>query len=169
MQGAGSALMGIGVGRGEGRAQEAAKAAIDSPLLEVSIDGAKGILFTVAGGKDLSMHEINDAAQIITKSSDPSAKVIFGAIIDERLEDEIKITVIATGFASDEVSFKQNQRRVHSPRIFPVLGMKEADEEEEILEEPIAGHAPSRTQTPNYDEEDELEIPAFIRKRMQAE
>lgn len=170
MQGAGSALMGIGVGRGEGRAQEAAKAAIDSPLLEVSIDGAKGILFTVAGGKDLSMHEINDAAQIITKSSDPNAKVIFGAIIDERLEDEIKITVVATGFASDDVPFKDRARRA-SPRIIPTLGIQEEDEEEEEFNNrPSAQEKFSpRPQTGAYGEDDELEIPAFIRKRMQEE
>src|SRR3989339_158363 len=96
MQGAGSALMGIGRGSGENRAQIAAKTAIDSPLLEVSIDGAKGILFAVSGSRDLTMHEINEAAQIITKSSDPHAKIIFGAIIDDKLEDEVKITVVAT-------------------------------------------------------------------------
>lgn len=96
---AGSALLGIGSATGENRAQEAALAAINSPLLDLSISGAKGVLFAIAGGADLRMHEINEAAKIITESIDPDARVIFGAIIDERLKkNEIKITVIAAGF-----------------------------------------------------------------------
>lgn len=101
MRDAGSALMGVGSATGEGRAIEAAKAAINSPLLEVSIDGAKGVLFNICGGPDLAMSEINDAAKIITESIDPEAKVIFGAVIDNTLKKgELKITVIATGFDS---------------------------------------------------------------------
>jgi cell division protein FtsZ len=100
MQNRGSALMGIGRGQGESRAAEAAKAAIASPLLEVSIDGAKGILFTVCGGSNLGMYEVSEAAKVITQSADPHAKVIFGATIDETMKDEVKITVIATGFDS---------------------------------------------------------------------
>ncbi len=96
---AGSALLGIGSSSGENRAQEAALAAINSPLLDLSISGAKGVLFAIAGGADLRMHEINEAAKIITESIDPDARVIFGAIIDEKLKkNEIKITVIAAGF-----------------------------------------------------------------------
>jgi cell division protein FtsZ len=99
MENAGSALMGIGVATGEKRAEEAARASINSPLLEVSITGAKGVLFAIAGGDDLGMLEIQDAARIITESIDPHAKVIFGAIRDEKLKkNEIKVTVIATGF-----------------------------------------------------------------------
>lgn len=99
MENAGSALMGIGVSTGEKRAEEAAQAAINSPLLEVSITGAKGVLFAIAGGDDLGMLEIQDAARIITESIDPHAKVIFGAIKDDKLKkNEIKVTVIATGF-----------------------------------------------------------------------
>ena len=94
----GSALMGIGHGHGENRAADAAKAAIASPLLEVSIDGAKGILFTITGGSNLGMYEVSEAAKVITQSADAQAKVIFGAIIDESMKDEIKVTVIATGF-----------------------------------------------------------------------
>ncbi len=93
----GSALMGIGRGHGDNRAADAAKAAVASPLLEVSIDGAKGILFTITGGSNLGMYEVSEAAKVITQSSD-GAKVIFGAIIDESMKDEVKITVIATGF-----------------------------------------------------------------------
>ncbi|MSR85174.1 cell division protein FtsZ [Candidatus Uhrbacteria bacterium] len=96
----GSALMGIGRGQGENRAAEAAKAAIASPLLEVSIEGAKGILFTITGGSNLGMYEVSEAAKVITQSADPQAKVIFGTIIDESLKDEVRITVIATGFDS---------------------------------------------------------------------
>lgn len=96
----GSALMGIGRGSGENRAAEAAKAAIASPLLEVSIDGAKGILFTITGGSNLGMYEVSEAAKVITQSADPSAKIIFGAIIDEGMKDELKVTVVATGFDS---------------------------------------------------------------------
>jgi cell division protein FtsZ len=99
MENAGSALMGIGVSAGEKRAEEAARMAINSPLLEVSITGAKGVLFAIAGGDDLGMLEIQDAARVITESIDPHAKVIFGAIKDDKLKkNEIKVTVIATGF-----------------------------------------------------------------------
>lgn len=98
MKNAGSALMGIGRASGENRAVEAAQQAIESPLLEVSIDGARGILFNVIGGNDISMHEINTAAETITAAADPDANIIFGATINPELEGEIIITVVATGF-----------------------------------------------------------------------
>ena len=99
MRDAGSALMGIGLATGENRAVEAARIAVSSPLLDLSITGARGVLFNVSGGSDLSMFEINEAAKIITESVNPDAKIIFGAVHDERLKKgEIKITVIATGF-----------------------------------------------------------------------
>jgi cell division protein FtsZ len=99
MENAGSALMGIGIATGEGRASEAARKAINSPLLELSVSGAKGVLFTIAGGEDLGMLEIQEAAKIITESVDPNAKIIFGAIRDDKLKkNEIRVTVIATGF-----------------------------------------------------------------------
>ena len=99
MENAGSALMGIGTASGEKRAEEAAKNAINSPLLELSINGAKGVLFSIAGGDDLTMFEIQDAAKVITESIDPNAKVIFGTVRDEKLKKgEVKITVIASGF-----------------------------------------------------------------------
>jgi cell division protein FtsZ len=98
MKDAGSAMMGLGEASGEKRGEEAAKAAISSPLLELSIEGARGILFTVTGGPGLGMHEVAEAAKIITGSADPDAKVIFGAVINENMKDGIKITVIATGF-----------------------------------------------------------------------
>lgn len=105
MENAGSALMGVGIASGEKRAEEAAQQAINSPLLEVSIAGAKGVLFAIAGGDDLGMLEVQDAARSITESIDPNAKVIFGAIKDEKLKkDEIKVTVIATGFPEGALS-----------------------------------------------------------------
>ena len=101
MADAGSALMGVGFGAGEDRAMVAARAAVSSPLLDISIDGAKGVLFNVSGGSDLTMYEINEAAKIITESIDRDAKVIFGAVNDDKLKKgEIKITVIATGFGA---------------------------------------------------------------------
>lgn len=114
MENAGSALMGVGVATGEKRAEEAARAAINSPLLEVSITGAKGVLFAIAGGDDMAMLEIQDAARVITESIDPYAKVIFGAIKDEKLKkNEIKVTVIATGFPEETHSAQNNiSRRV---------------------------------------------------------
>ena len=104
MQNAGSALMGIGYGQGEKRAEDAAKMAINSPLLDISIEGAKGVLFAISGGPDLTMVEVQNAATIITESIDPDAKVIFGTINDERLKKgEIKVTVIATGFPAERL------------------------------------------------------------------
>lgn len=114
MENAGSALMGIGSASGENRAIEAAKAAINSPLLDVSIAGAKGVLFSIAGGEDLTMFEIQDAAKVITESIDPEAKIIFGTVRDDKLKkNEIKITVIATGFPEGVVNAKPSN---------PVLG-----------------------------------------------
>lgn len=104
MENAGSALMGIGMSTGDKRAEEAAQSAINSPLLEVSITGAKGVLFAIAGGDDLGMLEIQDAARLITESIDPHAKVIFGAIKDDKLKkNELKVTVIATGFPEKDM------------------------------------------------------------------
>lgn len=102
MADAGSALMGIGSATGENRAVEAAKEAIASPLLELSIDGAKGILFTITGSPDLAMYEVAEAAKVITGSADDDARVIFGAHVDESLQDEVRITVVATGFDNRE-------------------------------------------------------------------
>ena len=108
MENAGSALMGIGTATGENRAIEAAKAAINSPLLDVSIAGAKGVLFSIAGGEDLTMFEIQDAAKVITESIDPEAKIIFGTVRDDKLKkNEIKITVIATGFPEGVLNGKK--------------------------------------------------------------
>ena len=100
MSSAGSALMGIGTAKGDNGAVAAAEAAIKSPLLEASIEGARGVLFNITGGKDLSLFDVNEASEAITKAVDPDANIIFGAVIDESLDDEIRVTVIATGFNS---------------------------------------------------------------------
>lgn len=106
MSDTGSALMGIGTAKGDNRAVEAANLAISSPLLEISIDGARGILFTITGGPDLGMQEVSEAAKVITSSSDENAKVIFGTVIDEKMGDDIRITVIATGFEDRNIREK---------------------------------------------------------------
>jgi cell division protein FtsZ len=139
MSNAGSALMGIGRASGENRAVQAAQQAIDSPLLEVSIDGARGVLFNVIGGNDLSMHEINTAAETITSAADPDANIIFGATIDDKLEGEIIITVVATGF--DASYFTE---RVNSPTesrdATPVTSSKAEDKDMRSLDVSLEDH-----------------------------
>ena len=115
MLGQGSALMGIGRASGENRAAEAAKQAIASPLLEVSIDGARGILFTITGGPNLSMYEVAEAGKVITANADPDAKVIFGTVLDPSLGDDVKVTVVATGFdGREQPSLASSMRSVLS-------------------------------------------------------
>ncbi len=193
MENAGSALMGVGVSSGDKRAEEAAQAAINSPLLEVSITGAKGVLFAIAGGDDLGMLEIQDAARVITESIDPQAKVIFGAIKDEKLKkNEVKVTVIATGFPEMDGSPSQSVIRTplatreetrpdHSEpkeskptdtrgRIFNSLPSRR----EEPVAEKNATNEPDRTDLKRepkpidpIDEEDDEDwgaVPAFLRR-----
>jgi cell division protein FtsZ len=169
----GSALMGIGRATGENRAIEAAKAAIASPLLEVSIDGARGILFTITGGTSLGMHEVSEAAKIITASAEPNAKVIFGATINEAMKDEVKVTVIATGF-EDRKEARQPASTVLASGIFSPSSFIKAKAS------PAPDSASSRAELPRQqkpsvprieglpikDESEDLEIPAFIRKKM---
>src|SRR3954469_1775548 len=112
MRGAGSALMGIGAATGENRATEAAQAAVSSPLLESSIEGATGILLNVTGGSDIGLFEVNEAAQVVTSAADQNANVIFGAVIDEGLREEIRVTVIATGFGPARL---KRRRRTEEP------------------------------------------------------
>src|SRR5919201_1095535 len=106
MSGAGSALMGIGSARGDNRAVDAAESAISSPLLEQSMDGARGVLLSIAGGSDLGLFEINDAAQLVTDAAHPDANIIFGAVIDDALGDEVRVTVIAAGFDGGAPAYK---------------------------------------------------------------
>jgi cell division protein FtsZ len=112
MNEAGSALMGIGTASGENRATEAARSAVSSPLLESSIEGATGILLNVTGGSDIGLFEVNEAAQVVTSAADQNANVIFGAVIDESLKDEVRVTVIATGFGPAKV---RRRRRTEEP------------------------------------------------------
>jgi cell division protein FtsZ len=149
MAGAGSAMMGIGRGTGDNRAVEAAKAAIDSPLLELSIDGAHGVLFNITGGNDLGMYEVDEAAKVITDAVDPEANIIFGAVIDESLQGEIKITVVATGFGGTEKKPMADIADLKKVGLTPT----------KIDESPMKSKS-------NVEEEDELEIPAFIRRKM---
>src|SRR3990172_12503806 len=107
MRGAGSTLMGVGTASGENRAATAARAAVASPLLDASIEGARGVLFNITGGADMTMNEVDEAAKVITSQADPDAQIIFGAAIDEKLIDQIKVTVIATGFDETRRRFAQ--------------------------------------------------------------
>ncbi|HAG08148.1 MAG TPA: cell division protein FtsZ [Desulfotomaculum sp.] len=123
MKDTGSALMGIGVAKGENRAAEAAKVAISSPLLETSVEGAKGVLLNITGGTSLTLFEVNGAAEIIFQAADPEANIIFGAVIEENMEEEVRVTVIATGF---------DQKRVKRERILPELEIKPFADHEEL-------------------------------------
>ena len=184
MQDAGSALMGIGFGTGDNRAVEAAKAAIDSPLLELSVDGARGILFNITGGPDLGMYEIDEAAKTITEAADPDANIIFGAIIDDAMAGEVKITVIATGF--DETGAERRQKQAarveqQIPAATPRLGAltrgfgypqhQPQPEPQPQYQQSYPNYQPIQQPMPQHDsapqlEDDELEVPAFIRRKL---
>lgn len=153
MTGAGSALMGIGIGTGENRASTAARQAISSPLLEITIDGAKGVLFNIIGGKDLTMSEVDEAAKIISAAADADARIIFGATIDNSLVDQIKVTVIATGF-------DESRQRLHELR----YGQIPEEQPATPPPEPVAKPEPKETSQFTDDFNDEFDIPAFLRK-----
>ena len=164
MTGAGSALMGIGHAAGEGRAEEAARAAISSPLLESSIEGAKGVLLAIAGPSDLALHEVNRAAETITKVAHPDANIIFGAVIDDALGDEVRVTVIAAGF--DKLGGNgKNGRNGKLARVLesePKAAVREpapsllSEEEGDEMFKP----APA---TVVFDAEEDLDIPDFLK------
>ncbi len=161
MTNAGTALMGIGTGSGDKRAIAAIKQAISSPLLDVSIEGAKGVLFNIVGGPDLSMSEIDEAASIIAKTVDPDADIIFGAVIDEKMIDQLKITLIATKF--DEGKLKMFRFRKETPE-------QEKEEEISLTPESAANIANDELgigddeDVPSV-EDDGFDIPAFLRKK----
>jgi cell division protein FtsZ len=138
MRDAGSALMGIGVGRGENRAIDAAKAAISSPLLETSLDGATGVLLNITGGPDLGLAEVDEAAQVVTSAADSNANVIFGAVIDEAMGDDVRVTAIATGFGG-----RPRRRRVE--------GSTETSSERPIFQAPSVRDV-------------EIDIPSFLKE-----
>jgi len=200
MSNTGSALMGIGLGSGENRAVEAAKAAISSPLLELSIEGARGILFTITGGSNLGMQEVADAAEVITASTDNNVKVIFGSVIDESLGDDVRITVIATGFDDGErkVQMPENiesgvgmnsKKTFYSASIFTKnkfnkkkvpenFELADNDDEEdkrltgfdkktiETFADDLSTDSVVPLEDSVVDDVEDLEIPAFIRKKM---
>ncbi len=169
MKDQGTALMGIGRGTGENRAVDAAKAAIDSPLLEVPIDGARGILFTITGGQNMGMYEVNEAARVITQSADQNAKIIFGAVIDDTLKDEIKVTVIATGFGKGGGSRPAKKVVVAGSSGFePSLPIERSKPSmiSTPSTPPQSFNPPISRPVPKPAPEEDLEIPAFIRKKM---
>lgn len=167
MQDGGTALMGIGFSTGENRAEEAAKMAIESPLLEVSIDGAKGVLFNIVGGKDLGMLEISAAAEIVKEKVSSDAIFIFGASIDPSYEEKLEVTVLATGFdinySTGEVS--ANPRQASLPEVRPIQEQPQARESGGGFFGNL-GRTNSTPQTQN-DEDDIESLPSFLRRRRQ--
>jgi cell division protein FtsZ len=183
MTAAGSALMGIGSASGEGRAVEAARMAISSPLLEASINGACGVIFNVTGGSDLTLHEVNDAAEVIYSAVDSEANIIFGAVLDDRMQGEIRITVIATGFDGAKVAQHHaavDARPVTPPFSQPPVGLPKMQpiQQHSAPVSPVtvpqpAAPAISRTQAPepngapaNGTSGDGPDIPEFLRNSM---
>lgn len=191
MTNAGSALMGIGQAGGENRAATAARMAIASPLLEVSIEGAKGVLFNIVGGPDLSMNEVNEAAQIVAQAAEPDANIIFGATIKEDMVDMVKISVIATGFDETRVKLREyagvgGQRPQPGMGMGPSYGQPSYNQPQQSAysNNSFAPSRPSQPQTtitssssqqsdddveekreePIEEEQDDLEIPAFLRQ-----
>ena len=170
MENAGSALMGIGIASGEKRAEEAAKAAISSPLLDLSITGAKGVLFSISGGDDVGMLEIQDAAKIITDSIDPNAKVIFGAVHDDKLKKgDIKVTVIATGFGDGAMAlnhkrlFQDDKEKAQTGKIFnSVTPPKEEKSDKEKKEDSSQA---KKKPIPTIEEDDWSAVPSFLRRK----
>ncbi|HCM82906.1 MAG: Cell division protein FtsZ [Microgenomates group bacterium GW2011_GWC1_43_11] len=167
MMNAGSALMGIGTGVGENRASTAARTAITSPLLELSIEGAKGVLFNIIGGTDLTMSEVDEAAKLIAAAVDPDANIIFGATIDETLVDQIKITVIATGFDETKRKLQElsNRQPSYQRQSFaqPFINVRQGD----TGMTPLSKTSPILTPVDDTPppEEDEFDIPAFLRQK----
>lgn len=160
MSNAGSCFMGIGTGVGENRAQTAARSAIASPLLEISIDGAKGILFNITGGPDLTMAEVEEVAKIISEHADADANVIFGATVSEKMVDQIKITVIATGF--DEAKMKLQKMVLGKPKTEEKnLTVKQVIEEREKEK---ASEEENPPEIPPEEMGEEFDIPAFLRQ-----
>lgn len=173
MSDAGSALMGIGYGEGENRAIEAAKSAISSPLLETSIDGAKGILFTITASRDLGMHELNDAAKIITDHADSNAKIIYGTVFDDNMKDKVKITVVATGFGDKKISNTESEElsnpiMVQPPRFHTgYSSLDKTDFKTPVRNKKEEKTKPESPSNLNDVDNNDYDIPAFIRRRME--
>lgn len=155
MTDAGTALMGVGTGAGENRAQTAARTAVNSPLLEIKIDGARGILFNITGGPDLTMTEVSEASQLIAQHADPDANIIFGATIDDTMVDQIKISVIATGFDASMRSFGGMPMTTQTTQA--QYG------EDDDSDQGDDGQQPGEEEMP-LDSDDPFDIPAFLRQ-----
>jgi cell division protein FtsZ len=175
MNGAGSALMGIGSARGDDRSVVAAEMAISSPLLEASIDGAHGVLMNISGGSDLGLFEINEAAQLVADAAHPEANIIFGAVIDDALGDEVRVTVIAAGFdggAPRHRSHEPRRAQIREPQ--PAANGSDATVDLVAAEEPVVraeatrpAVSANRPQPPRrtivFDDNDELDVPDFLK------
>jgi cell division protein FtsZ len=148
MRDAGTALMGIGTAAGENRAAEAAKIAISSPLLEESVEGAMGILLNITGGHELGLFEVNEAAEIVQSAADANSNIIFGAVIDDSLGDEVRVTVIATGFEHD---------RVRAPAARPQAARTQRRDREVSMDD--------RQRSSLEIRDDEIDIPSFLKDR----
>src|SRR6266536_298810 len=169
MREAGTALMGIGQARGEDRAVAAAKQAISSPLREASVDGARGVLLNISGGSDLGLFEVNEAAEVIASSAHPDANIIFGAVIDDTLGDEVRVTVIAAGFDRSEpaevaevaapLAAVEVERGDES--VWPSAGRSAA---ERVRQEHDGGSDREPPRRPTYHGDDDLDIPSFLKR-----
>ncbi|MFJ7667878.1 cell division protein FtsZ [Lysinibacillus sp. NPDC097195] len=164
MSNKGSALMGIGIATGENRAAEAAKKAISSPLLESSIDGAKGVLMNITGGSNLSLFEVQEAADIVASASDEEVNMIFGSVINENLKDEIIVTVIATGFTEEALQQGRGNVRPSINNNRQAAPQQQAPIREQRQEVHVQQEQP-RQNHQNYAQDDMLEVPAFLRNR----
>ncbi|MFB7885617.1 cell division protein FtsZ [Microbacterium sp. NPDC056057] len=171
MQGAGSALMGIGSARGADRAIKAAELAVESPLLEASIEGAHGVLLSIQGGSNLGIFEINDAAQLVKEAAHPEANIIFGTVIDDTLGDEVRVTVIAAGFDGGEPQARIEPitaTRVVSTPALPVTSADEAAKDRDVVETqtpqvPVAAGAVTESSYDTAFGDDDLDIPDFLK------
>ncbi len=166
MSDAGSSLMGIGTGIGENRAQTAARSAISSPLLEISMDGARGVLFNIVGGQDLTMTEVDEAAKIISNAADPDANIIFGATIDDAMHDQIRITVVATGFDQakqrlQQFVVQQPEPEVVQPNVVAQGSQPDGSDNQQQQSQQAQQQEAKKEENP----EDDWDIPAFLRQR----
>lgn len=163
MSNAGTAIMGIGTGSGDKRALAAIKMAISSPLLDSSIEGARGVLFNIVGGADMTMNEIDEAASIITKTVDPDADIIFGAVIDDKMVDTVKITLIATKFDDQRVKLFRYKKESS------LSELTKKEEDTDIEDEPELRDPTEKTTIPEdedlLEENDAFDVPAFLRKK----
>ncbi|KKN50815.1 hypothetical protein LCGC14_0628970 [marine sediment metagenome] len=174
MAGSGSALMGIGMESGENRAREAAEKAMASPLLESSIDGAKGVLINISGGSDMGLFEVNEAAETVSKAAHPEANIIFGAVVDESLNDHMKVTVIATGFETrgriqdklDFITAKKEGKSETTQKEETAIDALKQEESIPVEEGTIFDTGPvlEKEKIPSLDAED-LDVPTFLKKK----